>query len=186
MKTYGVLLLSILFLCSCCDKESEKEKEGIPVWDGKSDLGGAHHGEAVSILWIEPISGMSACWYPLKGVTDVVQMREMIVRLNFPETPGEYELDSRRYLLVYFLRRDLHAAAVLRIPFLIDGDEFVFLRGKDSRLYELLMSAEERENYYGDPRLGDKIIQSEEYKEHWRSQLIRDPNSLPASENGDY
>lgn len=184
MKKYCLLFTIILVLCSC-GRECDKEKEEIAIWVGKTNLGGPHHGEPVSILWMEPVSGMREFWYPLKGFTDVKQMSEILVHLNFPETPEHCEFDTQRYLLICFIRRDLKTTTAVRVPFLIDNNEFVCPRGKDNNLYSLLISAEERENYFVDPKLTEQIIHSTEYKEHWKSQLTKDPNLLRVPTSGD-
>jgi hypothetical protein len=171
MKKYYLFLLFLLFFASC-----EKKEEKIPCWDGKTDLGSPSVGEPVSIFWMEPVTGMKDLWYPLKGFTDVKQMKPILVRLNFPENPGQYDFETQRYLVICFLQRDLKAVTAMRIPFLMDNDEFICPRGKDKALYSLLMSSEARENYYGDPKRGEGIVNSEEYKEFWRSQLSKDPN----------
>ncbi len=173
MKKCYLFLLVILLLSSC-----GKKKEEIPSWDGKTDLGGPHHGEPVAIFWMEPVSGMRESWYPLKGFTDVKQMGEIIVRLNFPKNPGQYGFYTKRYLLICFIRRDLKTVTAVRVPFLIDNNEFVCPRGKDDDLYSLLMSTEERENYYGDPNEANQIIHSPEYKQFWKEQLKKEPNNL--------
>lgn len=173
MKKMCLFLLVLVFLSSC-----QKEKEEILVWNGNTNLGGANYGEAISILWMEPVSGISSLRYPLKAVSDVEQIREIINHLNSPKNPGQYVFSSRRYLLVCFVQRDMKAVSAIRIQFLIENGDFICPTGKDNDMYSILMSAVERENYYGDPKLVEQIINSDAYKEFWNSQLTREPNII--------
>ncbi len=187
MKLFWIILCLIL-LCGSCSNIQEKKAsirdwdsapqvqfppEMAEIWDGNSSLM-PHADEPVCILWYEPIDGLWNSWYPAKVFSDTEQIRQIMDCLNYPENENHYLFKTEKYLLVIGVNRSLKTYRMVFVPFLLEKDSYVLLpAGRDRKLYTILTSAPEKENFYG----------SEDIDKAQILPRMERPNSRPIDSN---
>lgn len=154
-------LFCMLLLCGSCASREKKTPvqrwddslQVLPpqmskIWNGNFPLM-QNAEEPVCVIWYEPTEGLWNSWYPAKIFSDTNQVRQIINCLYYPENENHYLFKTEKYLLIIGINRSLNSYSMVLVPFLLEQDGYIFLpTGRDQKLYTILASAPEKENFY--------------------------------------
>lgn len=165
---FGFMICSVFFCGSCTTTRQEirhekennpfgiKTIEKFPLWDGESPLwlmrrpGIYDMQEPVCVLVYERAPATKDWWYPTKVFSDTPIVKEIVMSLMFPRSPNSFTFYTDSYILVLSVGRSLGSVNTALVPYMMYKEGYVIIpSGKDERLYEILTSAPEKENFFG-------------------------------------